>query len=321
MLGTYARALAAVGAASGNMEGADDVEHILLKIRSGSLGRDTGIVVVENALLAGTYGAYVAAGIAADAAGKLAAPECKSLVGRHGFQLFDLSHAVGGVGIFTLVADHFVAHDVYSLAVGEALQKLYVILLYGLVAVKGVYRKLVSLAVLDRGDTAYTHIADLVYIRLARTSDTENVYLLARHAVLLEEHIYAVCIAGLGKNKRYAILFAGVYQVFAEVRAAEFIIYEVCVEFLGGLKDGRGAFPVELAAHPAQNALSLALGEKLRDPVLYQFRFSLHLRSLNFLFSPSSVIVFTKSFITAANLTPSAAETHSTRVRSFSMPR
>ena len=47
----------------------------------------------------------------------------------------------------------------------------------------------------------------------------------------------------------------------------------------------------------------------------------LHLKSSNLLFSPRDATFSAKSFIVAANFAPSAADTHSTRVRSFSIPR
>ena len=44
-------------------------------------------------------------------------------------------------------------------------------------------------------------------------------------------------------------------------------------------------------------------------------------RRMTLLFSPSETMVSTNEFIVSANFWPSAADTHSTRVRPFSMPR
>ncbi len=50
MLRTDARAFAAVGAAAGDVERADDVEHVFLKAVGGGLVGNAGIGVVEHAL-------------------------------------------------------------------------------------------------------------------------------------------------------------------------------------------------------------------------------------------------------------------------------
>ena len=87
MLGADPGAFAAVGAASGNMECADDVEHIFLEGVCCRLLGNAGIGLSKTHLFAGAGGTYVAAGVAADALGKLASPELKAFVGCHCFKL------------------------------------------------------------------------------------------------------------------------------------------------------------------------------------------------------------------------------------------
>ena len=93
------------------------------------------------------------------------------------------------------------------------------------------------------------------------------------------------------------------------------------------LKRGRAGIVDKFTLRPTDNATNRAVFEQLLRPS-YQcfFKFGhyyspLTRRSLRRLFSPSAVTCATKSFITWENFAPSAAETHSTRVRSLSIPR
>ena len=69
---------------------------------------------------------------------------------------------------------------------------------------------------------------------------------------------------------------------------------------------------------PADDTVHGAVFQQLDGAFFHYF---LHLRSSSLRFSPRFFTVSTNSFIVLENLAPSAAEIHSTRVRSFSMPR
>ena len=179
MLGAGAGALAAVGAAARYVEGADDVEEVLLKIIGARLSRDAGGGVVEHALNAAAGGARVAAGVAADAPGQLAPPELKARFGRHGLDCLDAFEAVR---LFARrgfrVGEHLVAADVLLLADFAPLQ----------------------------------HLAPDVPHAVAR--DAHGDHLFSWHAVLGDQLVQAVGVAGLQKNQRAPVLLPGGDQVF-----------------------------------------------------------------------------------------------------------
>ena len=87
ILGTYSCTFSAVRTSSCNVEGTDKVEHILFKGGDCSPLLYTRIRIVEYAVLTGTCGTYIAAGIAADALGKFISPEFKSFIRSHAFKL------------------------------------------------------------------------------------------------------------------------------------------------------------------------------------------------------------------------------------------
>ena len=79
---------------------------------------------------------------------------------------------------------------------------------------------------------------------------------------------------------------------------------------------------VELTLFPTEYRGNGAVFKKLGSLVNKLLcSYLLHRRSSNLLFSPSLVTFSTKSFMVAANFAPSAAETHSNLVLSFSIPR
>ena len=68
MLRTNARAFAAVGTSSDNVERADNVEHFFLKGVCSRFVFHTGVRIVKHALFAGACRTNVPTGIAADTA-------------------------------------------------------------------------------------------------------------------------------------------------------------------------------------------------------------------------------------------------------------
>ena len=89
MLRTYAGTLAAVRAASGNVECTDDVEHLLLKCRSVCFLCSIVTIIVKYAFDTAAGRTYVAACITADTAGKLILPECEPFFRSHCLKLFN----------------------------------------------------------------------------------------------------------------------------------------------------------------------------------------------------------------------------------------
>ena len=138
-------------------------------------------------------------------------------------------------------------------------------------------------------------------------------------AVLLDELIKAVRVAGLEEHQHPALLAGFLDQIFGKVAAAEVVVHEFRVQLLRRFKRGRGHVVDKFARLPAENALDRL--RSARSALARAMHHFLHLRSSSLLFSPSAVTAATNSFMVAANFAPSAAETHSTRVRSFSMPR
>ena len=125
----------------------------------------------------------------------------------------------------------------------------------------------------------------------------------------------AVAVTGLEKDKGLALQLGGFDHVFAQVGAAEAVVDKVLQRF-GAVKESGLRVIDMLALLPAQHALDLAAFQQGFGPC-DQF---LHLRSPNRTFLPRERILATKLFMVSENFTPSAADTHSTRVRPFSTP-
>ena len=198
---------------------------------------------------------------------------------------------------------------------GEALVQQHFLPLDGGVAVEGVHAQGVAV-LLDVEDALDSLRADLLHVDLALTTHADCVDLVGIDAVLGGQLVEAPAVAGLQEGQNRALLGGLSHQIFAHVRPTEAVVLEVFD--VPPVKERGRAIPGMLALLPAEDAADLTAGEELLRPVNHH---SLHLRSPSFLFSPSSVMVLAKSFMVAENFAPSAADTHSTRVRRRSMPR
>ena len=165
------------------------------------------------------------------------------------------------------------------------------------------------------GDTLDSGLLDLLDIELTLTSYADYVRLVAVNAVLGEELVEAVAVAGLEANESLALELGCLDHVLGKVCAAEAVVYKFVKAFYGLKECGLGIVG-HVADLPAQNSCN----STVRKEFLCASNQFLHLRSPNLTFSPRSRILATKSFIVSENLTPSAADTHSTRVRPFSTP-
>ena len=141
--------------------------------------------------------------------------------------------------------------------------------------------------------------------------------------MLGEELIEAVGIAGLQKHQHLAILFGSLFdEILGEVRTAEIVKHKILLQLLGTAEHGRRYIIGKLPRLPAEHAGDGSVSEQRSSLGNESFAlYFLHRRSSNLLFSPRAATCLAKSFMVAANFAPSAALTHSTRVRSFSMPR
>ena len=102
MLGTYSGALAAVSTSARYMVCTDDVEQLLFKGVGCCLLCDTCIRVVKYALLTGTCGTHVTAGVATDTSGKHTLPELESLLRGHLLKLFYEIESTGVCDLFAV---------------------------------------------------------------------------------------------------------------------------------------------------------------------------------------------------------------------------
>ena len=188
------------------MVGTDDVEHIFLKVVSGSLVLHAGLGVVKYALDAAASGADVAASVATNALGQLGAPKFKSLVGTHRFQASDkIVFSVDG-GVKTLT-DHLVDVLVLLALAVQALVEEQLAKRHSLLATLGGEDHAIS--VLGKGYDALDAIGtNLFGVHLAAAADTQRINLVAVYAMLGAKLVERIGIAGLYESDDLSILFA-----------------------------------------------------------------------------------------------------------------
>ena len=195
-----------------------------------------------------------------------------------------------------------------------------VLVRYGLFAVERLRGQRIGGAVVlcaaDIEDTLDALRLDLLDVELALAADADDVGLFAVHAVFLDELVEAVCIARLQKDERLTLELRALDHVLAQVRAAETVVHEIRFQILRRLKVGGLRIVRQVADPPAEDSNDGSIRQKLFCAVDY----FLHLKSSSLTFLPSEVIFSTNSFMVWENFTPSAAETHSTRVRPCSTP-
>ncbi len=314
ILRAYAGALAAVGASACNMECADDVEQLFFKAVCGSLIFNARLGVIENALFAGTCGAYVTACVAADAARELTLPERIALIGGHCLKALDLVKAMRIKYLAVLAEQLVIYYMTAALAVFAALeQKLGARCCENII----IRCKMYGLAVLLCAEQLGNEMLHLALVEHSVAGDSDNVNIVADYSVLAQQLIEAVRVAGLKKDSGLSLTVTELYGIFRHISTAEAVINKLGKLILGG-KYGGSDIVAELAALPCEYARDSTVAQE--GGSLFSDYF-LHLRSSNLLFSPSAVTVLTKSFMVSANFAPSAADTHSTLVLSRSIPR
>ena len=298
------------------MERTDNMEHIFLK-RS-----DIGLLLavegrtVEDALPAGAGGADVPAGIAADALAQFAAEKGKFLLGRQRLNPCHLRKTVGVHGVGGFSQKLVVNYVLLALADMAALQH------GGLVgqrlrAVQGLDGQIFGgVRVRRAGNTQNPVKGDSGKRQLSLAAYADDICLLPADPVLPQELVEAVGIAGLQKHQGFPLFLLCFNHVLTEIRAAEAVVDEA-VQRIRRVEEGRLRVPDVFAHPPAKHTGNLTGGKEL----LCFFNQFLHLRSPNLTLGPRVRTADTKLFMVSENFAPSAAETHSTRVRPSSTPR
>jgi hypothetical protein len=322
VLGASAGALAAVSATAGHVEGTDDVEHLLFKAVGGRPVLHTGARIVKHASLASASGTSIAASIATDTTGKLILPEGKALIGSHSLKTSYLVKAIRLENLTLLSKEAIIGYVLFALAACALLKEYVGRRNRNSLIVDGMYEKICALA-LNGSDSIGANSLDLTDIGHTLAGDTNGIYLFTVKAMLRQKLIEAIGVAGLQEYQDLSLGLTSLgYQIFRKVDAAEIVIDEVTAKGLLVFEQGGGYVIIEFTLLPAEHggnrSVLQALYGYVKELSLIYF---LHLKSSNLLFSPSLVTFSTKSFMVAANFAPSAAETHSTRVRSRSIPR
>ena len=223
ILRANAGALAAVGASACNMECADDVEQLFFKAVCGSLIFDTRLGVIENALFAGTCGAYVTACVTADAARELTLPERIALIGGHCLKALDLVKAMRIKYLAVLAEQLVIYYMTAALAVFAALeQKLGARCCENII----IRCKMYGLAVLLCAEQLGNEMLHLALVKHSVAGDSDNVNIVADYSVLAQQLIEAVRVAGLKKDSGLSLAVAELYGVFRHISTAEAIDYK-----------------------------------------------------------------------------------------------
>ena len=183
VLGADPRTFSAVGAASGHMECADDVNIFSSKESYAAFWETPESGLSKNAVGAGAGGTYVAAGVAANALGKLASQNSKRSSGVRASSFATVSKRSpfqeSSISLSTVIIS---SYTTWVLRQTVQRSRRASLPCHGLVAVESMYRQGVSVLV-DRGDTLDSHGADFS-MSLSAAENTDNVGLFSVDAVL-----------------------------------------------------------------------------------------------------------------------------------------
>ena len=189
----------------------------------------------------------------------------------------------------------------------------------GLFPIKRLNRQVIRLVgdfrAFDALDSLDALFSDFLNIQLAFAAHAHDIGFVPVYPVLFNKLVKAVCIAWFQANHSLSFQFGSFYHIFAEVRPAESVVNEI-LKALHAFKVCRLRIVGQVSGFPAENPCDCSVSQQLFCTVDY----FLHLKSSNLTFLPKERIFSTNSFIVVENFTPSAADTHSTRVRPFSTP-
>ena len=191
------RTFAAAGAATGNVEGADDMIHLLFNLVGIRLACYRSIGLIKNALLTTARRADITAGIATDALGKLALPESKTLLSAHCFNLLDLGEFITGkLRYRQRLSQLLVRNFISSTLAHQALVQQHVSLRQTFFTISSAHNNLVTVHA-HADDTFSTGSLNLFDIQHTAAGCADGVNKLTLNAVILQQLVYAVCITWL----------------------------------------------------------------------------------------------------------------------------
>ena len=201
-LRTNARTFTAPSAASGNVEGTNDMIQLLLHLVRIRLAGNRSVRLIKNTLLTAARRADIAAGIAADALRQLALPEGKALLRAHRFKLLDLGELIAGkLWHRQRLAQLLVRNFISSALAHHALVQQHVSLRQALFTIGSAHNNLV--AVHAHADNALSSGSlNLFDIQHTAARRTDCINKLTLNAVILEQLVHAIGIAGLQENSR-----------------------------------------------------------------------------------------------------------------------
>ena len=196
-LRTNACTFAAAVAATCNVEGTDDMIHLLFYFVSIRLACYRSIGLIKNALLAAACRADITAGIAADALGQLALPESEALLGAHRFNLLDLSEFIAGeLRYRQRLGQLLVCNFISSALAHQAFVQQHVSLRQTFFTISSAHNNLVTVHA-HADDTFSTGSLNLFDIQHTAAGCADGVNKLTLNAVILQQLVYAVCITWL----------------------------------------------------------------------------------------------------------------------------
>ena len=170
----------------------------------------------------------------------------------------------------------------------------------------------------DCGNALTAHGTDFFNVAHPVALYAHHIDVLPADAVFLQKLAKRIGIAGLDKRGDFSAFPGLGNEILGKIRAGKRSKPEILFNFLPASENCRSQIIEELALLPAENPVNAAVFQQLNRFLNQSF---LHRRSSSLRFGPSFATVATKSFMVAANFAPSAAETHSTRVRSRSIPK
>ena len=196
-LRTNARTFTAACATSRNVEGTDDMIHLLFNLVGIRLARYRSIWLIKNALLTAARRTDITAGIAADTLGQLALPESKTLFGAHCFNLLDLGEFITSKLRYRQRLSQLLIRNFISRALAhQAFVQQHVSLYQTLFAIGSVDNNLVSIHA-HADNTLSSGSLNLLDIQHTAAGSADGVNKLTLNAVVLQQLVYSVCITRL----------------------------------------------------------------------------------------------------------------------------
>ena len=186
MLRTYTGTLATVGAASGNVECTDNVEHLLFKCSRICFLCGIVTVIIEDTFDTAAGRTYVTACITADTAGQFVLPECETLFRSHCLELLNqFKTAFFCRFLFVAVLCQLVVDNVFSALAGFASFQDNILSCELFVAVNSCHFDGIAVFCYS-GNTLASCFTDLFDIEFSIAADADDIGFLAIHTMLFD---------------------------------------------------------------------------------------------------------------------------------------